>query len=44
MNATIGLICLTIMSLAAMYFADRQNERENGEEDKKKKGGKTDEK
>lgn len=41
MNATFGIICLTILSLAAMYFADKQNARESGEkEDKKKKGDK----
>ena len=37
MNATFGLICLTILSLAAMYFADKQSERESKEEEKKKK-------
>ena len=42
MNTTFGIICLTILSLAAMYFADKQNERESGgeKEDKKKKGDK----
>lgn len=44
MNTTFGIICLTILSLAAMYFADKQNARESSEEDKKKKGDKKDEK
>lgn len=35
MNGTIGMICLTILCLAAMYFAHKEGDKEDDEDNKK---------